>query len=113
MTDEVRLGGLGVAPGVLETIAIQAASKVEGVVSVDGGQGLAGMVSKATGKGVEVDLSDEGALDVSLHVSLAYGKPLHDVARQVQKVVAKALEGMTDQHVESVDVYVYDVAFKG
>lgn len=110
MADEVRLGGLGVAPGVLETIAIQAAGKVDGVVSIDGGQGLAALVSKTAGRGVEVDVAEDG-LSVALHVTLEYGKPLHDVAHEVQVVVAEALESMTDQPVASVDVYVDDVAF--
>ena len=111
MADEVRLDGLGVAPGVLETIAIQAAGRIDGVVSVDGGKGVAGLVDKAQGRGVEVCPTEAGGLDVSLHVSLAYGKPLHEAARLVQSAVAEALESMTDQRVNTVDVYVDDVVF--
>ncbi|GAB4273502.1 MAG: hypothetical protein Kow0056_00610 [Coriobacteriia bacterium] len=110
--DEMRLDGMGVAPGVLETIAVQAASAVEGVASVDGG-GLAGLVAKGQGraKGVEVRMSEDG-LEVDVHLSLAYGRPLHETAREVQEAVTEALQGMTDQAVKSVDVYVDQVVFK-
>lgn len=110
MADEMRLNGMGIAPGVLETIALQAAVAVDGVVAVDGGPGIAGLVGKTAGRCVEVRKVD-GGLDVSLHVSLAYGKPLHAVGNQVQRAVASALESMTDQEVQNVDVYVDAVAF--
>jgi uncharacterized alkaline shock family protein YloU len=112
MSDEMRLDGMGIAPGVLETIAFQAACKVDGVEAVDG-RGIAGFVAKGAGKarGVEVQRREDGDLEVAVHVSLAYGQPLHDVARAVQRTVSKALEGMTDQKVVSVDVYVDEVVF--
>jgi uncharacterized alkaline shock family protein YloU len=112
MSDEIRIDGLGIAPGVLETIVSQAASAVDGVSSVETGQGLAGLVGKAGGKGVEVDL-EGGSLDVALHIAVGYGDPLHEVARGVQSAVAEALESMTGQSVRAVDVYVDDVVFPG
>lgn len=112
MNEEMRLEGMGIAPGVLETIAIQAASAVEGVVSLEGREGLAGLVGKATSRGAEVKLAENGTgLEVSLHVALAYGRPLHDVGRAVQRAVSDALGSMTDQPVTSVDVFVDDIAF--
>jgi uncharacterized alkaline shock family protein YloU len=111
MTDEMRLNGMGIAPGVFETIAAHAACSVEGIVSVDGGQSLAGLVGKTAGRGIEVEQSDDGSLTVSLHVSVAYGRPLHDVGRAVQEAVTSALESMTDQEVTAVDVFVDHVAF--
>lgn len=113
MADEVRIDGLGVAPGVLETIALQGASKVEGVVSVDGGPGIAGFVGKTQGRGVDVQVAEDGGLSVCLHVSVAYGHPIHEVAKSVQRAVGEALESMTDQTVRSVDVFVDDVVFSG
>jgi len=112
VTEEIRLDGLGIAPGVLETIVVQAAHKVDSVHSVDTGQGFAGLVGRGTGKGVEISLEDDGSLHVVMHVSLGYGDPLHEQATNIQSVVAEALESMTGQRVASVDVFVDDVCFE-
>ena len=67
MSDELRLEGLGVAPGVLDTIVTVAAEGVEGVAAV-GASGLAGLVQKGARKGaaraVDVCVGEDGALSV-------------------------------------------------
>jgi uncharacterized alkaline shock family protein YloU len=78
---------------------------------VEGGKGVAGLVDKAQGRGVEVTLAEDGTLAVSLHVGLAYGEPLHGVASKVQAAVGDALGSMTDAPIGAVDVYVDDVVF--
>jgi uncharacterized alkaline shock family protein YloU len=110
MTDELRLQGIGVAPGVLDTIVTLAAEGVEGVSRVET-SGLGGLVHKG-GKALVVAVDDQGAMSVDLHVSLKYGRPLHEVAKQVQQAVAEALTSQTGQPVTAVDVYVDAVAFE-
>ena len=110
MSEEIRLEGLGIAPGVLDTIVHQAAQTVGGVVAIDGGRGVAGLVGKAGG--VDVEVSDDDVLSVAIHVTLAYGVPLQGVAREVQAAVAEALESMVGRAVGSVDVYVDGVSFE-
>ncbi len=112
MSEEIRLEGLGIAPGVLDTIVQQAAQAVDGVAAIEGGRGVAGLVGKTGGRGVEVDVSDAGVLSVAIHTTLAYGKPLQGVAREVQAAVAEALESMVGRAVGSVDVYVDGVSFE-
>lgn len=109
MTDELRLEGIGVAPGVLDTIVTLAAEGVEGVASVETGK-LAGLVHKG-GKGLVVAVDEAGAMSVSLHVTLCYGKPLTQVARLVQQAVAEALSSQVGQPVAAVDVYVDGIVF--
>jgi uncharacterized alkaline shock family protein YloU len=109
MSEEIRLEGLGIAPGVLDSIVHEAAQTVDGVVSVGGG-GVAGLVGKPGG--VEVEVSEEGVLSVAVHVTLSYGEPLQGVAREVQTAVAEALESMIGRAVGSVDVYVDGVSFE-
>jgi uncharacterized alkaline shock family protein YloU len=109
MSEEIRLEGLGIAPGVLDTIVQQAAQTVDGVVAIEGGRGVAGLVGKAGG--VEVDVSED-VLSVAIHVTLAYGTPLQGVAREVQAAVSEALESMVGRAVGSVDVYVDGVSFE-
>lgn len=112
MAEEIRLNGLAIAPGVLETIAVQAAQRVDGVVSVEGtSQGLAGLV-KSGAKGIDVEVAEDGTLNATLHVTMRYGTPLYQQAAAVQGAVTEALESMTGQHVEAVDVYVDGVSFE-
>lgn len=110
MTDELRLKGIGVAPGVLETIVSLAAEGVEGVESV-GGAGLAGLVQKGPGKNLSVSVDEAGVLSATVHVTLRYGIPLHETAAKVQAAVAEALTSQTGQPVSGVDVYVDGVVF--
>jgi uncharacterized alkaline shock family protein YloU len=112
MTEEITLEGIGIAPGVLETIATVAAQGVDGVAEVSCvGGGLAGLVQKGSSRGVCVEVSDEGALVVSLRIHAAYGRPLREIATDVQKAVVDALLTHTGQTVAAVDVYVDDVVF--
>lgn len=110
MTDELRLDGIGVAPGVLDTIVTLAAQNVEGVAGVEA-PGLAGLVHKG-GKALTVGVDEAGAMSVTLHVTLKYGQPLHEVAKNVQRAVAEALTSQTGQPVTSVDVFVDALAFE-
>jgi uncharacterized alkaline shock family protein YloU len=110
MTDELRLDGIGVAPGVLDTIVTLAAEGVEGVARVETGA-LGGLVHK-TGKALAVAVDEAGAMAVGLHLTLRYGQPLHEVAKHVQRAVAEALTSQTGQPVTSVDVYVDAIVFE-
>ena len=110
MTDELRLQGIGVAPGVLETIVTLAAEGVDGVEKVET-TALGGLVHKA-GKALAVSVDEAGSMSVEVHVTLRYGRPLHEVAQNVQKAVAEALTSQTGQPVTKVDVFVDAVTFE-
>jgi uncharacterized alkaline shock family protein YloU len=110
MTDELRLEGIDVAPGVLETIVTIAAQGVEGVAAVESG-GLSGLVKGGSGKGLVVSVGDAGVLSACVHVTLTYGPPLHETAAKVQQAVGEALTSQIGQPVAGVDVYVDAVAF--
>jgi len=112
MSEEIRLEDIGVAPGVLETIATVAVNSVEGVADISCGQGgLAGLVQKGQTRGICVELDDNGAIVVSVHVSAKYGRPLREMATEVQGAVTDALLTHTGQAVASVDVFVDSVVF--
>lgn len=112
MSDEIGLEGIGIAPGVLETIAQIAAESVEGVANiVPPGSGLAGLVSKGASRGVSVEVGEDGTLTASVHISAYYGRPLHKVATAVQRAVTDALLTHTGQTIASVDVFVDGVVF--
>ena len=110
MTDELRLDGIGVAPGVLDTIVTLAAQGIEGVAAVEA-PGLGGLVHKG-GKAMTVAVADDGSMAVTLHVTLRYGQPLHEIGKRLQKAVAEALTSQTGQPVTAVDVFVDALAFE-
>ncbi|MDZ4178291.1 MAG: Asp23/Gls24 family envelope stress response protein [Coriobacteriia bacterium] len=114
MSDEIKLQGLGVAPGVLETIVTLAAESVEGVARV-GVPGLVGLVRKGGGKGAsrsaEVSVDDGGDVSVVLHVDIVYGHALRTVAGAVQDAVADALASQVGLSVDAVDVFVDGIEF--
>jgi uncharacterized alkaline shock family protein YloU len=111
MASELRLEGLEVAPGVLETIVTLAAESVDGVAGVDP-QGLAGFMHKASrAKPVEVTLSDDGVFAISVHLTASYGRPLRAVAADVKVAVADALRSQTGNAASTVDVFVDGIVF--
>jgi uncharacterized alkaline shock family protein YloU len=114
MSDEIQLEGLGIAPGVVETIIALAADEVDGVAGVCSGQKLSQLAAKAVSKQatgcITVEM-DEGAVAVDLHIDVEYGKPIHEVANNVKAAVADAILSQVGAEVASVDVYVDGVVF--
>ncbi len=112
MSEEITLDGIGVAPGVLETIALVAAESVDGVAGIPGSStGLAGLVQKSNARGVCVQVSEDGTLVAAVRISADYGRPLREIAGDVQRAVTDALLTHTGQKVASVDVFVDGVVF--
>ncbi len=115
MSDEIKLEGLGVAPGVIDTIVTLAAGGVEGVAAV-GSTGLAGLVQKGVAKGasraVDVTATDEGSVDVNVHVHVLYGQQLLDVGHRVQTSVADAIASQVGVPVSAVNVYIDGISFE-
>lgn len=112
MSEEIALDGIGVAPGVLETIALVSAESVDGVAGIVGATGgLAGLVQKGASRGVCVEVKEGDTLVAAVRISATYGRPLREIASDVQRAVTDALLTHTGQEVASVDVYVDGVVF--
>ena len=112
MSEEITLNGISIAPGVLETIAQISAESVDNVVCIVASSGgLAGLVPKGAARGVIVEVREDAALAASIHISALYGRPLREVATDVQRAVTDALLTHTGQAVASVDVFVDGVIF--
>ncbi len=113
MTEEIHFDGLGIAPGVLDTIVTVATQNVDGVAAI-GAAGIAGLVQrgrKGTARPVDVCRSDDDGMTVTVHVQIEYGRNLRDVGAAVQQAVADAVKAQVGVDVESVDVYVDGVVF--
>lgn len=111
MTDQLRIDGVEVAPGVLETIVALAADKVDGVAALEGGPAIKGLVHKGGARGVTVTVADDGVLGAAVHILVAYGNPLRDVGARLQHAVADALSSQTGQPVGDVEVYIDGIVF--
>ena len=111
MSEEIRVAGLGVAPGVLDTIVTLAIEGIEGVAFSSSGQGFGGIVNRASGKAVDFRIDDDGAVDVKLHITAVYGVPLREVALKVQACVADAIESQVGATVGAVDVFIDGIEF--
>jgi uncharacterized alkaline shock family protein YloU len=115
MSDEIRLDGIGLAPGVLDTIVTLASQEVEGVAAV-GAAGIAGLVQKGVAKGaaraVDVCAADDGSVSVTVHIQVYYGQQLKVVAEAVQAAIAEAVTSQVGVAVSGVDVFVDGLVFE-
>ena len=109
-------GTVSFATEVVATIAGLAATEVDGVASmISPSAGLADMFSRKSNrnltKGVRIDL-DDNRVSVDITITVDYGSPVPDVAKNIQENVKKAIETMTGLHVVNVDVHVQGVSFE-
>ena len=109
-------GTVSFATEVVATIAGLAATEVDGVASmISPSSGLADMFSRKSNrnltKGVRIDLEDN-RVSVDITITVDYGSPVPDVARNIQENVKKAIETMSGLDVRNVDVHVTGISFE-
>ena len=109
-------GTVSFATEVVATIAGLAATEVDGVASmISPSSGLADMFSRKSNrnltKGVRIDL-DDNRVSVDITITVDYGSPVPDVARNIQENVKKAIETMSGLGVKKVDVHVTGISFE-
>ncbi|KPB03895.1 MULTISPECIES: Asp23/Gls24 family envelope stress response protein [unclassified Bacillus (in: firmicutes)] len=114
MENNNSLGKVEIAPEVIEVIAGIAASEVEGVMAMRGNF-AAGVVErlgkKNHGKGVKVDLSEEG-IKVDVFCVMQFGISIPTVAQKVQDNIRQALLNMTALEITEVNIHVVGVQFE-
>ncbi len=114
MSEELYVDGLGLAPGVMETIVAIAAQDVEGVASV-GASAFTGLRSRFAAKpvsqGIDVSMNENQGVDISVHIDVFYGRPIPQVAENVRQTIADAVATQVGFAVSSVDVYVDGIRF--
>ena len=116
MSEELFFDGLGLAPGVMETIVAIAAKDVEGVANV-GASSLTGLnlrsrIRKSDVSPIDVSMNTDEGIDVDVHIDVEYGKSIPKVAAEVRQSVAEAVLTQIGFTVSSVDVYVDGVRFE-
>ena len=105
---------MSLAPGVMETIVRIAVCDVDGVVGVcspatRGPRKL--FAPKPVAPGVDVTMDENGKASIALHLTVNYGHVLPDLAAQVREAVAEALASQVGVGVNSIDVYIDNIAF--
>ena len=112
---EDGLGEVQIAEEVITIIAGLAATEVEGVCSM-GGNITKELVSrlgmKNLSKGVRVEVTEEGKIEVFVTINIAYGYAIPAVSDNVQEKVKAAIENMTGLEVSGVNVRIADVDMK-
>lgn len=111
--ERISLGELRIANEVVGIIAGLAATEVEGVAGMSGGiaGGIAEMLGrKNLAKGVKVEVGEEQAA-LDLYVIVNYGVAIQEVAKNIQRNVKQAIEGMTGLDVVGVNIHVLGVHF--
>ncbi|KAB7708808.1 Asp23/Gls24 family envelope stress response protein [Bacillus aerolatus] len=107
------LGRIEIAPEVIEVIAGIAASEVDGVEKMRGSfaSGVVERLGKKNhGKGVRVDLTEEG-IKVDVYCVIAFGVSIPSVAQKIQDSIRQALLNMTALEAEEVNIHVVGIQF--
>lgn len=109
--DGTELGAIRIHNSVIASIARLAVLKVPGVVEMSGSfaEGLASMVGKASfDRGIKVDMEDQ-KINLDLHIVIAFGVRIPQVAWRIQNDVRKAIEDMTGKKIGLINVVVQGV----
>ena len=107
------LGKVEIAPEVIEVIAGIAASEVEGIAQMRGNfaTGVVEKLGKKNhGKGVKVDLSEEG-IKVDIYCMINFGVSIPKVAQKAQDNIRQALLNMTALEADEVNIHIVGVVF--
>lgn len=112
--ENTGLGKVEIAPEVIEVIAGIAASEIEGVASMRGNfaAGVAERLGKKNhGKGVKVELSDEGIV-IDVYCVMVFGISIPTVAQKIQNNIRQTLLNMTALEISEVNIHVVGVQFE-
>lgn len=102
-------GSVKIANEVIMTIASQAVCDIKGVtVASTLAEGIVDMiVKKNTQRGIRINTDEEtGVTCVDVHINVAYGLKILEVAWTVQEAVRKNITMMTDVKLGDVNVFV-------
>ncbi len=109
--DIENIGQVKISDDVVIIIAGIATSSVKGVSTTRTGvaEGISNLFSKNNySKGIKVEINENIAV-LDIFINVEYGYKISEVAREVQSVVKKEIETMTDMEVAAVNVHVLNI----
>jgi len=107
METQPKIGKTTIAPQVLETIARLTTLAVPGVARMASPPGVRRLLRQG---GVELEVVGN-SVRVKLYVVTEPQSSMLSVGRQIQAEVTRAIRDIVGMEVESVDVYIEDVAY--
>jgi uncharacterized alkaline shock family protein YloU len=109
--ENLEFGQVKISDDVVMIIAGIATSGVKGVVSARTGvaEGISNLFAKNNySKGIKVEIN-ENTVVLDIFINVEYGYKISEVAKEVQSVVKKEIETMTDLQVAAVNVHVLNI----
>lgn len=112
--DELPLGAVTIAPGVLTTIVRMTTLAHPGVLRL--ASRMPSSLPRLRGKsaqaeGLRVEISDDAAVTVDVHVIADPSASLSDLGKDLQTQIVRALEHMVGMEVRSVNVFIDEIEF--
>ena len=109
ITQKQENGSVMISEEVIAVIVEHAVTEVEGVAGLapKPGADIADLIGKKNwGKGMKIVIAEDNSMTIDCNVTIAYGHSVVGVAGAVQNAVRSAVESMTGEKVESVNVNV-------
>lgn len=111
MTEEHRTGRTTVAPDVLVNIARLSALSVRGVSRMaDVSGGVNRLFKRGVHDGVRIEVEDN-VIVADLFIVLKQDVNIREVSRNVQALVARAIQEMIGMEIGSIDIHIEDIDF--
>ena len=108
MDEQAKIGRITIAQEVLETTARLTTLAVPGVARLVAPRGMRRLLRH---DGVVIDITDDGRAQIKLYVVTDPDVNMLTIGRQIQAEVTRAIQDMLGIEVESVDIYIEDVAY--
>ncbi len=106
------ISNIQISNDVISTIAGVAAMEVDGVSSLTASltSNIKELIyKKSAGKGVTVDVAENGDVSISVNIVVKYNYNIQDVALNVQNQIIRSVSDMTNYNVLAVNVNVMGV----
>ncbi len=117
MSAEIKIDGIAIAPEVMTTIVSRAVEDVEGIASLGVKDFATNLVSMFSAKSAQPTLPpveaevEDGALHLTVRVTVFFGYPFKKLAEAVRAAVAKAVDAQIGVGVSAVDVCIDGLVF--
>lgn len=109
ITQKQENGSVMISEEVVAVIVAHAVSEVEGVAGLapKPGADIADLIGKKNwGKGMKIFIAEDNTMTIDCNVTISYGHSVVDVAKAVQNAVRSAVESMTGERIDAVNVNV-------
>lgn len=111
---DVQKDGMVITQNAIETLIALALKEIDAVASV--GTPSANLIhqvfrSNTADQGIEVDVDEEDALLITLHLNVRSGTPLPVIADDVRAAVSDAIATQLGMQVARIDIYIDSIRF--